>query len=254
MRMSLGKILLASSGIVVALMLIPGDRDPKSTTSTPVLSTSPELASFLDNAVAPSPAAKTPEQVIAEVAAAPEPGAPVKGLELPTDPEITGSISVTSTPVGPRELTSVRAPVNMRAGPSTSYATLFVLQPDEQVTILSRDGSWTQIEKTNGATGWVYSRYLGTGGGVDEPRSDPVASAPVREASVDAEERPRKTVKVVRDDGAQLAGIRLRASPSNRAPQVYEVEPGTPLRVAQRRGSWLRVVLPNGVSGWVKGR
>lgn len=253
MRMSLGKILLATTGIAGALMLIPGDPGRQSPTTAPqqtALSTSPELASFLDNAIAPNPAAMTPEQVIAEAAAAPEPGAPVKGLELPTDPEITGSISVTSTPVGPRELTSVRSPVNMRAGPSTSYATLFVLQPDEQVAILARDGSWAQVEKTNGATGWVYSRYLGTDSGVDAPS----VSAPVREASVDAEQRPRKTVKVVRDDGAELAGIRLRASPSNKAPTVYEVEPGTPIRVAQRRGSWLRVVLPNGVSGWVKGR
>lgn len=265
MSFGFGKILFATTGIVGALMLIPsGDpgTQPATATQQTALSTSPELASFLDNAIDPKPAAKTADQVIAEVAATPEPGQikPLGGLDLPTDSEITGSISsvqtgsLAVTATGPRELTSVRSPVNMRSGPSTSHDTLFVLQPDEQVAILERDGGWAKVEKTSGATGWVYSRYLGAGDAVDEPRSRTIASEPVRQASVEAEPLPRKTVKASRNDGGGLTAIRLRASPSTRSPAIFEVEAGTPLRVAERRGSWLRVVLPDGGSGWVRGR
>ena len=263
----LGKVLLATTGIVGALMLIPGGDDSATPSGSgavkqTALSTSPELASFLSDAVATKPAAKTADQVIAEVAAAPEPGTlkPVAGLDSPDDSEITGSVapvqqaSLSVTPTGPRELTSVRSAVNMRAGPSTSNATLFVLQPDEQVAILERDGGWAKVEKTNGATGWVYSRYLGSGDVVDAPRAKkPVASELPRQASVQAE-RPRQTIRSDNRNRGGLAAVRLRSAPSTRAPAIFEVEAGTPLRVAERRGNWLRVVLPDGGSGWVRGR
>lgn len=250
-RLGLGKIVLASAGLFGALLLLPSS-DPvpqqPSQSEPSILSTSPELTRFLDNAVHPQVAAKTPAEVVAEVAAAPEPGSagPVSGLDVPTAPEDIVASSATAISES-SELTSVRSAVNMRSGPSTSFATLFVLQPDEQVAVLERDGGWAKVEKTNGATGWVYGRYLGAGDDADaiatatatEPRR------PVRQARVEA---------APQTDSASLAAIGLRASRSSRSAVVMTVEPGTPLRVAERRNNWARVVLPGGMSGWVRTR
>jgi SH3-like domain-containing protein len=267
MHFGLGGVALGVAGTVAVLMLIPGDNSGTQSRPT-VLSTSPELSTFLDKSIDPRPTEKTSEQVIAEVAAAPEPGqpAPVQNLALRTTPTTVAAttptpatLTVTATPgqpTGPRELLSARSAVNMRAGPSTSNPTLFVLNPDEQVAVLERQGGWARIEKSNGATGWVYSRYLGDGSVDDDVDStvtgsiEPVTSPkprvekPVRQARV---EQPRNS-------GAGLASIRLRAAPSRGAETVFSVEPGTPLRIAERRKGWARVVVPGGMSGWVQVR
>lgn len=256
MHFGLGGVALGVAGTVAILMLIPGDNtDTQSRASA--LSTSPELSTFLDKSIDTRPSEKTSDQVIAEVAAAPEPGqpAPVQNLALPTAPA-TLTVAATGTqPTGPRELLAVRSAVNMRAGPSTSDPTLFVLNPDEQVAVLERQGGWARIEKSNGATGWVYSRYLGDGSVADdvdttvtgsiEPAASPKprVEKPIREARV---EQPRNSVG--------LASIRLRAAPSRGAETVFTVEPGTPLRIAERRKGWARVVVPGGMSGWVQVR
>lgn len=235
-----GKILLGLVGLVGLLMLLPAGPADTTVSETPrALSTSPELIRYLDNAVAPKVPAKTPSEVVAELASEPEPGSsPVVG-----SPALSPAVGTTEPVVvegtGPRELIAVRSAVNMRSGPSTNHATLFVLQPDEQVAILARDGNWAKVSKGNGATGWVYARFLGPEDAASEPRRE----QPVRQARV--EQKPPSK-------GAELASIRLRAAPSTRAQTVLMVEPGTPLRIAERRNGWARVVVPGGMSGWVR--
>jgi SH3-like domain-containing protein len=250
-------------------MLIPGgnaDSQPRPT----ALSTSPELSTFLDKSIDPRPAQKTSEQVIAEVAAAPEPGqpAPVQNLALPTTPTTVAMAPATLTvaatpgqPTGPRKLVAVRSAVNMRAGPSTSNPTLFVLNPDEQVAVLERQGGWVRIEKSNGATGWVYSRYLGDGSVDDDVDATVTASIEPETALQPRVEKPRfekpirkSRIEQRRNRDAGLASIRLRAAPSRGAETIFTVDPGTPLRIAERRKGWARVVVPGGMSGWVQVR
>lgn len=239
----LGKFMIGAAGTMAVLMLIPSGDAGGPAANQSVLSTAPELTRFLDNAIAPAPATMTSAEVIASVAAAPEIGvtSPVPNLALPKAP-ITATVPATQ-PDEPRELTSVRTAVNMRSGPSTNHATLFVLQPDEEVRIVSRDGAWAQVEKTNGPTGWVYGSYLGA-----DEAGDPATAAivpkgkGVREASI---ARPSKS-------DASGGGIRLRAAPSTSAATLFSVEPGTQLRVAERRNGWARVVVPGGMSGWVR--
>ena len=50
------------------------------------------------------------------------------------------------------------------------------------------------------------------------------------------------------------SGIRLRGGPSNRAEVIAELEESTPLRVLAASGSWYRVRLPNGRTGFVAAR
>jgi SH3-like domain-containing protein len=254
-RFGFGGVALGVVGTVGVLMLIPGGNDTAAPRQSAV-STSPALARFLDNALETRPTEKTSDQVIAEVAAGPEPGqpAPVQKLAVPVVQTVAATTTAPVTPTGPRELVAARSAVNLRAGPSTSNPTLFVLQPDEQVAVVERQGGWAKVEARNGETGWVYGSYLGDGSvasDVDttatssiEPAAaqKPRVEKPIREASV---ERPRQTAS-----SPNL--IRLRAGPSRGAETIGTVEPGTPLRIAERRDGWARVVVPGGISGWVR--
>ena len=270
-RFGFGTAAFALAGVVGAMMLIPGDPSNEAEATTPQVQTaltSPELTKFLDNAVDPARGEQTSDEVIAAVAAAPDvaktaprvqvasaaPTTPVQGLALPetADMTVTGSV----VPAGGETL-SARTAVNMRSGPSTSYGTLTILQPDEPVTVLERNGSWARIQKSDGATGWVYGSYLGDGAAV-------AATAEVREASlvpreVEADQlrktrfslrEPRRETR--RGDDSQLATIRLRASPSSGSETIMMVDAGTPLRIAEKRRGWARVVIPGGISGWVR--
>lgn len=249
-RFGFGHGVLAATGVMAAMLLIPaGEAD---TTATPerttVLSTSPELERFLDNAARVEPDAPTAQEVIAAVAAAPE-LTPTPDLDLtetastPPDDQMADltdeAEAVVDEPV--LETTTVRTAVNLREGPSTSNPTLFVLQPDEKVAILERDGGWARVRRSDGAVGWAYASYLGDA----PPRTEPVREAarrdPVREQAGAAERQ-----------GTQLASLRLRSAPSGMSRVLLTVEPGTPLRVAERRRGWARVVLPDGVSGWIR--
>src|SRR5690606_26447308 len=115
------------------LMLIPAGDGDAAARQSPV-ATSPQLTTFLDSALDTRPAAKTSAEVIAEVAALPEPGqpAPVPAASLTVTPQPVAATTPDAVPATDpsRELVSARTAVNMRSGPSTSNPTLFVLQPD----------------------------------------------------------------------------------------------------------------------------
>lgn len=255
-RFGLGGVAMGVVGTVGVLMLIPnGNADTAPRQSA--VSTSPVLATFLDKAVETRPAEKTSAQVIAEVASGPEPGqpAPVTSVVAPqTVAATTAPPPVTAEPAEARELSTARTAVNMRAGPSTSNPTLFVLQPDEQVAVLERQGGWTRVEKTNGATGWVYGSYLSGGSGDDVDRTVTGSIEPVTQPTPRTERKPVRQAKAERAEErtTNLTSIRLRAAPSRNAETVFSVEPGTPLRIAERRKGWARVVVPGGMSGWVR--
>lgn len=274
-RFGFGTAAFALTGTVGILLLVPGDPASKATATTgaqPAFTTSSELTTFLDNAVDPARAQQTSDRVIASVASAPEsaraevevkvaaPTAPVQGLALPE----TAAMTVTGSVAASGETLSARTAVNMRSGPSTSYGTLTILQPDEPVTVLARNGSWAMIRRSDGATGWVYGSYLGDGASVASTAAPVRSAEPIREASVTAREveaeqvrktrfslrEPRRETR--RDDDSQLAAIRLRASPSSRSETIMMVDAGTPLRIAEKRRGWARVVIPGGISGWVQ--
>lgn len=249
-RLGFGHGVLAATAVLGAMLLIPAD--DADTAASPervaVLSTSPELERFLDNAARVEPDAPTAQEVIAEVAAAPE-LTPTPDLDLtetastPPDDQMADLAdepeAIVDEPV--LETTTVRTAVNMREGPSTANPTLFVLQPDEKVAILERDGGWARVRRSDGAVGWAYASYLGDAPPRTEPTREASRSEPVRQQRVEAEQR-----------GTQLASLRLRSAPSGMSRVLLTVEPGTPLRVAERRRGWARVVLPDGVSGWIR--
>lgn len=55
--------------------------------------------------------------------------------------------------------------VNVHAGPSNGAQKLFVAQPGQSVEIREVQGGWVHIVTADGASGWVYSRYIAGGMG-----------------------------------------------------------------------------------------
>lgn len=135
--------------------------------------------------------------------------------------------------------------LNVRAGPSSSTAKLFVLQPGTQVATAETEGGWIRIIAPDGQEGWVYSRYLTTGAASEAPAVTTTAEIPASEEPADEVRQTQRS--------ARVAGrVALRASPSQLSERLFVLEPGERVAIAERRGKWARVVVDGGVSGWVR--
>lgn len=235
-RLGFGKVILVTAGLVGALMLLPSGEQvaPQASTAEParILPTSTELARFLDSAVQPKGSDKSVDEIVAEIAATPEPGsvAPVSGPERSDVRQDIVTPPIAALPE-PREITAARAAVNIRSGPSTRNATLSVLQPIDAVAVLARKGGWAQIKTTEGMTGWVYGRYLGNDDMTEVAEKEVATRTPKKERPRSVEAAPKARVST---QGA----IGLRTAPSSGSAKVITVEPGTMLRLVERRKNW----------------
>lgn len=159
---------------------------------------------------------------------------------------------------GATRLAHATTAVNVRSGPSSSNAKLFVLQEGQTVRTLAEDGGWVEVLTGDGGTGWVYSRYLDLGGPgeavvahageAEQAIAEPERQEPVEVASAAAEEAPEYEGRSARlgDD------VALRAGPSRGSPRLFILERGERVKIAETRGDWARIVLRSGVSGWVR--
>lgn len=66
--------------------------------------------------------------------------------------------------------------LNFRTGPGLDQTIRTVLKKNTQVTVLKRSGSWYQVKLNNGATGYVFAKYLKLAAGT-VPGSKPAATA-----------------------------------------------------------------------------
>lgn len=148
--------------------------------------------------------------------------------------------------------------LNVRAGPSSSTAKLFVLQPGEQVRVAETNGSWALVVRGNGESGWAYSRYLAG----PELAASRAATAPQRSrpdastATVDRQPAaPRARERIPGTRYARIDGdVAARAGPSRNAPRLFVVPAGERVAIAEIRDGWAHVVLEGGISGWVRYR
>jgi SH3-like domain-containing protein len=143
--------------------------------------------------------------------------------------------------------------VNARSGPSTTNDTRFVLAAGEPVRIGESSGSWVHVYRQDGSDGWVYSRYLAGA-------AAPAAAAPAQRVANAAPPRTRPAASSRPSAGnaalvGRVAAIRssvpVRAAPGSAV--MFVLAPGERVRVAESRGSWLRVVTEDGYSGWIPG-
>lgn len=215
----------AASQAVVARVEAP----QPSYLAVPIATVDPALLKAVERA---APVARPSLTVTAAAATVPAlTQSPAAGL-----PEETAEPETTLAHVGASAL-------NVRAGPSSSTAKLFVLQPGTKVAAAESEGKWVRIITPDGQEGWVFGRYLSTG--------EPVAAKPkVETAAVKTRDEP---AEVRKPQTARIAGrVALRASPSRLSERLFVLEPGERVAIAERRGNWARVVVDGGVSGWVR--
>lgn len=224
--------LLGAAGLA-ALLLVPADAErpqitgmamgdappaPASAGLAPVKADSPVTAAAPAVAAVPPPDETAP------------PAAPVTTLASVAPGDVTPAAE-------PRYVWVGGAAVNVRAGPSTGTARLFVLQRGARVTVTERAGDWALIVDQGGESGWVHSRYL-----ADTPEA----------AAATAPKQP--TPEVEKRYGRVSRAVPLRAGPSRYAPRLFLLRPGERIAVVETRGRWLRIVLESGASAWIDGR
>lgn len=226
---------------LAGLLLIPADPSTRPATglaigSDPLPEGTAEAAPM--QATAQLPAKPAAEQ-IAPVTA-PKPPVTVASI-APMEPTPTLSDTTAEPePVATSAWVGGSA-VNVRAGPSSSTAKLFVLQQGTKVAVTETVDGWSFVTDGSGESGWVYSRYL-----ADQPTVTKRASVPT------SDDEPVRKAK--RKPASIGDGVVVRAGPSRGAPKLFVLRPGERIAVVETRGRWLRVVLESGASAWIDSR
>lgn len=228
-----------------ALLLIPADETQRRINSLSARSAPAEA-----NADIAAPAQTRGIDAV-ETSAVPGAGETTQTAVASVAPDELAPAVAGASPVATAEETPSRtlwvggSAVNVRVGPSSSTARLFVLVPGQKVSASESVGGWTLIVASNGESGWVASRYL----------SDVASSkkaAPPKAAEPQETTEPRQGTKL---KFTQLRSrVTLRARPSWLAPRLAVLRPGERIAVIETRGRWVRVVLESGVSAWIDGR
>jgi uncharacterized protein YraI len=168
----------------------------------------------------------------------------------PPTPTLTGLVSA-----GGRGL-------NMRAEPNGAAAVVASLSEQTSFIILeeSADGLWLKVQLADGKVGWVAKDYI-TVNPVVIATPIPTAVAIADANPLEGEDVPDVEGVEPVDNANQPQGIvtelgdtlRLREQPSMSANVITRLAKGTALRIVGQStdGGWLKVVTPDGLTGWV---
>lgn len=124
---------------------------------------------------------------------------------------------------------NVRPCLNLRPEPSTWAEAIDCLESGTRVGVMERRDGWNLVRLDDGTEGWVAEVYL-----MPEPQDLPP-------------EARRVSSRV-------SSCLVLRAEPRADGLRLDCLEAGAEVRLQQQSGSWSRVALPSGRSGWVAGR
>ena len=278
--------LVGMSAAVLATLMPSLDGAPAAAPERFSLATSLNLSNYLEGQLRPASTRAdlgTPDVGVGETAVGSQPSAGVGESSRAYVESIAVATPVSKTP-GVGEFTRLSSTaLNVRAGPSKTTGKLFVLQPGILVRIAETSGNWARIITADGATGWVFASYFRTaeaqvsadsedvGMGVSQPlvESGDVASPAGAALAVEnrtlvtenVEERPslRQSIDVKRPAtkvrAFRLANdIAMRSSPSKGSTKLSVIKGGSKLSVTEWDGSWARVTLADGTSGWINVR
>ncbi len=128
--------------------------------------------------------------------------------------------------------------LHIRSGPGISYAVVFSVYRGTVLTLLARnaDASWVKIRLDNGIEGWVNSNYIAT--------AYPLRNLPLEGGSGG----PVGITATVTS-----YALNVRSGPGIGYARLTSIPRGTLMTLLARTAdsSWVKVLLANGVQGWV---
>ncbi len=136
--------------------------------------------------------------------------------------------------------------LNVRQGPGTSYGVITTVVRDTAVTLTQRntDASWVRAILPDGTQGWMSARYLRSQSG--SFTSLPIGSAPVTPPPAN---NGAATATVIR-----AYHLNVRSGPGTTHSIVTVINRGQVVTLTGEKNAnatWVKIILPNGVQGWV---
>jgi len=259
---------------LLGLMLLPGapGRPSSVPAATPAAPAAPSVPQFLRASIvvptpAPeakpaAPAAAAPALVTASVT--PDASAPALSPAVPTAPlhalwsDYFAAPATAQAPAAQAGSSDGRVgavAVNARSGPSSGTPSRFVLAAGEAVKIAESNGNWVHVYRQDGSDGWVYGRYLAGNAAAPAARPAPTvataSTAPPRSKPAAADRPSAANAALVGRVAAIRSPVPVRSAPGSSV--MFVLSPGERVRIADSRGSWLRVITEDGYSGWIPG-
>ena len=117
--------------------------------------------------------------------------------------------------------------LNVRTGPSTSYATIGKLNKGTRVEVISESAGWSKINYNN-KTAYVSSGYL------------KAVSTSTPDTKPEDTTQQYKEIKVVNTDG-----LNVRKGPSTSYESIGKIDPGTSVEVISESDGWSKINYKN---------
>jgi cell wall-associated NlpC family hydrolase/uncharacterized protein YgiM (DUF1202 family) len=134
---------------------------------------------------------------------------------------------------------------NVRIGPGLKHAVATTLAPGQSYRVIGSVRGWLHVQLANGATGWISITVVGSAANTS-------SSGPTYK-QVSYTKKTKKTAVTNSRGAVVTAGVRVHAAPGLKARVVATTAAGTHVQVLGRSGSWTRVRLPSGQTGYVLG-
>lgn len=144
----------------------------------------------------------------------------------------------------------VKSPyLNMRSGPGSSNSVIAVLPQGTEVYLVARSSgsTWYLVMTHGGPTGWVKRYYI---------HSDfPYTSLPFAENTNNPNPMPPSQPSMDPAGMVKTGALNVRSGPGTNYRSIAVVTGGTNVQLLGRSsgGSWLKVRVPTGTVGWVRG-
>ncbi|MBQ6570133.1 MAG: SH3 domain-containing protein [Clostridia bacterium] len=156
-----------------------------------------------------------------------------------TTPKTTTTTKTTTTAVTSQNGYVNTSTLNMRSGAGTNYAVVSKLTQGTVVTFLGTSGSWYKIKTSDGKTGYVSSQYV------------TVKSAAPGTTTTTTPKTTTTTTAAAKTGVVNTSTLNMRRGAGTSYSVVTKISKGTVVTILGTSGSWYKVKLSDGKTGYV---